>query len=83
MKKSLICCVLAVLALLPVLHGCRKADAAEPEAVRVFSQLLPENKLFYSEDGGIWCLDHRVRQNEGEPERLVVQRCGPVFLPEI
>lgn len=82
MKKSLICCVMAVLVLLPVLHGCRKADAAEPEAVRVFSQLLPENKLFYSEDGGIWCLDHRVRQNEGEPERLVVQRCGPVFLPE-
>ena len=59
-----------------------ESAAPDPETVRVFSQLLPNNYLFYSEDGGIWCLDHRERQDEGEPERLVVQRYGPVFLPE-
>ena len=74
--------VFSILVSLLLLQGCKKAAASEPEAVRVFSQLLPNNYLFYSEDGGIWCLDHRERQDEGEPERLVVQRYGPVFLPE-
>ena len=71
---------IAMLGFLLVLQGCRKAVVSEPESVRVFSQLLPENYLFFSEDGGIWCLDHRERQNDGEPERLVVQRYGPVCL---
>ena len=83
MKKGvLIFSLIAMLGALLVLCGCKKAEAAEPESVRVFSQLLPENYLFYSEDGGIWCLDHSERQKEGEPERLVVQRYGPVFLPD-
>ena len=82
MKKRMICGLIAMLGFLLIFEGCKKADASERETVRVFSQLLPENYLFYSEDGGIWCLDHSVRQNEGEPERLVVQRFGPVSLPQ-
>ncbi len=61
--------------------GCKRAEAPEPETVRVFSLLLPENCLFTSEDGGVWGLDHRIRQDEGGPERVVAQRYGPVFLP--
>ena len=83
MKKGvLIFSLIAMLGALLVLCGCKKAEASEPETVRVFSQLLPENYLFYSEGGGIWCLDHSERQDEGEPERLVVQRYGPVYLPQ-
>lgn len=82
MKKRMICGLIAMLGFLLIFEGCKKADASERETVRVFSQLLPENYLFYSEDGGIWCLDHSVRQDEGEPERLVVQRFGPVYLPQ-
>ena len=62
--------------------GCTKADASDRETIRVFSQLLPENALFYSEDGGVWSLDHRIRRSEGEAERIAAQRLGPVFLPE-
>ena len=74
--------VIAAFGFLFVLQGCKKAAVSEQETVRVFSQLLRENDLFYSEDGGIWGLDHRERQDEGARERLVVQRYGPVFLPE-
>ncbi len=54
----------------------------EGEAFRVFSRLLPENDLFLSEDGGVWGLVGHVRSGEGEPERILAQRYGPVFLPE-
>ena len=74
--------IVTIIGFVLILQGCKKTAVSEQETVRVFSQLLPENDLFYSEDGGIWCLDHRERQNDGEPERLVVQRYGPVFLPE-
>ena len=73
---------ISILGFILILQGCKKATVSEQETVRVFSQLLPDNYLFYSEDGGIWCLDHRERQNESEQEQLVVQRYGPVFLPE-
>lgn len=74
--------IITIIGFILILQGCKKAAVSEQETVRVFSQLLPENYLFYSEDGGIWCLDHRERQNDGEPGRLVVQRYGPVFLPD-
>ena len=74
--------IITIVGFLLILQGCKKVTISKQETVHVFSQLLPENYLFYSEDGGIWCLDHRERQSEGEPERLVVQRYGPVFLPE-
>ena len=71
-----------MLILLIPLTGCKKAEASEQEAVRVFSRLIRENELFYSEDGGIWWLTHRERKREGDPERVTAQRLGPVFLPE-
>ncbi len=75
--------VTVLLAFLFLLSGCKKAETAERETVRVFSRLLPENALFWSEDGGVWGLDHRDRKREeGELERVFAQRYGPVFLPE-
>lgn len=78
----LVIVVTIMLMLIGVLSGCKKAKPVESETVRVFSLLLPENYLFYSEDGGIWCLDHTMRRAEGEAEQVVAQRYGPVFLPE-
>ena len=62
--------------------GCKRAETTEPETVRVFSRLLPENSLFWSEDGGVWGLDHYEKQREDGSERVVAVRYGPVFLPE-
>ena len=72
----------AILLLVLTSPGCKKAEAAEPETVRVFSRLLAENSLFRSEDGGVWWLVGHTRSGEGEPERVIAQRYGPVFLPE-
>lgn len=66
-----------------VLTNCKKAEVVPKlEIIQVFSQLLPENYLFYSEDGGLWALNHIERKIEGQPELVVAQRFGPVFLPE-
>ncbi len=62
--------------------GCKRAETTEPETVRVFSRLLSENSLFWSEDGGVWGLDHYEKQREGGSERVAAVRYGPVFLPE-
>ena len=62
--------------------SCKRTSISESETIRIFSLLIPENFLFYSEDGGIWCLDHMVRGADGEAEQVVAQRYGPVFLPE-
>ncbi len=72
----------AILLLILTSPGCKRAESPEPETVRVFSRLLAENSLFRSEDGGVWGLDHYERRSEGEPERILAQRYGPVFLPE-
>ena len=74
--------IIIMLALIGVLSGCTKEEAPERETVRVFSRLLPENELFYSEDGGVWGLDHHENRREGGPERVAATRYGPVFLPE-
>ena len=62
--------------------SCKRTSISDSETIRIFSLLLPENFLFYSEDGGVWCLDHTVRVAEGEAEQVVAQRYGPVFLPK-
>ncbi len=74
--------ILVAALLISSLSGCKKPEATERETIRVFSQLLPENDLFYSEDGGIWGYSNRVHGNEGEPEQRAAVRYGPVFLPE-
>ena len=74
--------ILVAVLLISSLSGCKKPEATERETIRVFSQLLPENDLFYSEDGGIWGYSNRVHGNEGEPEQRAAVRYGPVFLPE-
>ena len=73
---------LAMLVLLLALSGCRRAETPERETARVFSRLLPENTLFWSEDGGVWCLNAHLRDVEEGPERVSARRYGPVFLPE-
>ena len=72
----------AILLLILTSPGCKRAEPPEPETVRVFSRLLAENSLFRSEDGGVWWLVGHTRSGEGEPERVIAQRYGPVFLPE-
>ena len=72
----------AILLLVLTSPGCKRAEPPELETVRVFSRLLAENSLFRSEDGGVWWLVGHTRSGEGEPELLLAQRCGPVFLPE-
>ena len=62
--------------------GKRTAQAGEREAARVFAQLMRDNDLFWSEDGGVWGWRTRRRVGEGEPERFAAVRFGPVFLPE-
>ena len=62
--------------------GKQRPRAEGGEAVRAFKQLMAENDLFYSEDGGIWGWAAKVRVGEGEPERVAPVRFGPVFLPE-
>ena len=81
-KKRLPLAFAAMLILVLALPGCKKAKTPEPETVRVFSRLLSENTLFWSEDGGVWWLVGHVRSGEGEPELVAAQRYGPVFLPE-
>ena len=81
-KALLLLAFAAMLILLLASSGCKKAETPEPETVRVFSRLLAENSLFWSEDGGVWGLFGHLRHSEGEPELVAVQRYGPVFLPE-
>ena len=74
---------LAALLCAVTFSGGKQAEkAGEREAVRIFTQFMRDNDLFWSEDGGVWGWRTKVRVGEGEPERFAAVRFGPVFLPE-